>query len=380
MLRVVTTNNVEVFRHLGSGPFQRLDVEHTVATSYDEALAQIQKLQPQIAIVDVDLAGGSGYELCKRVKAMPELDGIHVMMVLSSVISREALTKLEGCGCDDVLAVPLHSDDFYHHIAQVAGLPLRRDRRMGVTLELRIPGEDAPIPGIVDNISAGGAGIVLDGPLEQGQQVVARLLHDGDDYPDLDAVVQWAKPAAEPGKTEAGLAFSNLPMKTRLLLERLCLYDVTETGGSDGRHVTVSLYGDFTEMTDFSTLSQRLQRVDDIDFLMHEVRYISSAGVRAWCDFLAKLKGKSYSFRHCSMAFVSQAAMVPMSVGDGVVVSLEAPYRCETCDRDDLRLLERGALLVEDSHVVPPVLNCSTCGSTLEFDDVPDRYFAFLRS
>jgi hypothetical protein len=133
-------------------------------------------------------------------------------------------------------------------------------------------------------------------------------------------------------------------------------------------------------MTDFSTLSQRLQRVDDIDFFMHEVRYISSAGVRAWCDFLAKLKGKSYSFRHCSMAFVSQAAMVPMSVGDGVVVSLEAPYRCETCDRDDLRLLERGALLVEDSHVVPPVLKCSTCDSTLEFDDVPDRYFAFLRT
>ncbi len=377
MLRVVTTNNVEVFRHLGTGPFQRLDVEHTVTTSYDEALTKIRELQPQIAIVDVDLAGGSGYELCKTLKADPQSKDVHVMMVLSSVISRDALTRLEDCGCDDVLAVPLHGDDFYHHIAQVAGLPLRRDRRMGVTLELRIPGADAPRKGAVENISAGGAGIVVEGKLTKGQDVVARLLHDGEDYPDIDATVQWARPTDEAGKTSAGLLFSNLPMKTRLLLERLCLYDITD--GVDNA-VTVSLYGDFTEITDFGTLSKRLQRADTIDFYMRGVRYISSAGVRAWCDFLAKLKGKDYSFRHCSMAFVSQAAMVPMSIGDGGVVSLEAPYRCETCDRDDLRLLERNTLLLEDAHVVPPTLKCGTCGDDLEFDDVPDRYFAFLRA
>jgi CheY-like chemotaxis protein len=376
VLRVVTTNNVEVFRHLGTGPFQRLDVEHTVTTSYDEAITKIREIQPQIAIVDVDLAGGSGYELCKALKADAQLKDVHVMMVLSSVISRDALTQLEDCGCDDVLAVPLHGDDFYHHIAQIAGLPLRRDRRMGVTLELRLPGGEAPRKGAVENISAGGAGIVVEGDLVKGQDVVARLLHDGEDYPDIDATVQWVRPSGEDGQSSAGLAFSNLPMKTRLLLERLCLYDINE--GPDNT-VTVSLYGDFTEITDFSTLSKRLQRADTIDFYMRGVRYISSAGVRAWCDFLAKLKGKSYAFRHCSMAFVSQAAMVPMSIGDGGVVSLEAPYRCETCDRDDLRLLERNTLLLEDSHVVPPMLKCGTCGDDLEFDDVPDRYFAFLR-
>jgi CheY-like chemotaxis protein len=378
MLRVVTTNNAEVFRHLGTGPFQRLDVEHTVATSYAEALAKIQQTKPQIAIIDVDLAGGSGYELCRRLKADEALRDVHVMMVLSSVISREALRNLEQSGCDDVLAVPVHSDDFYHHIAQVAGLPLRRERRMGVTLELRLPGAESPVKGTVENISAGGAGIVVDKKLARGQEVVARLLHDGEDYPDIDATVQWTRTADEdPGKTAAGLAFSNLPMKTRLLLERLCLYDIQEIG--DGG-VTVSLYGDFTEITDFATLSHRLQKVTRIDFYMRGVRYISSAGVRAWCDFLAKLKGKKYSFRHCSMAFVSQAAMVPMSIGDGTVVSLEAPYRCDSCDRDDLRLLEKQSLLLEDGHVRPPRLKCGTCGDDLEFDDVPDRYFAFLRA
>ena len=375
MLRVVTTNNVEVFRHLGSGPFQRMDVQHTVATTYDEAVARVREIKPQIAIIDVELAGGNGYDLCKQLKADDELRDVHVMMVLSSVISRDSLTALEACGCDDVLAVLIHSDDFYHHIAQVAGLPLRRDRRMGVTLEITMPESSKSLTGLVDNVSSGGAGVLIEGALERGQQVVARLMHDGEEYPDVRATVAWTQPP-KGGKTVAGLTFEDLPMKTRLLLERLCLYDVAKA--ADGK-LTVSLYGDFTEITNFSSLSQRLEREDDIDFYMRSVRYISSAGVRAWCDFLAKLKGKRYNFRHCSMAFVSQAAMVPMSLGDGAVLSLEAPYRCETCDRDDLRLLEEQTLLRENDHVTPPLLTCGTCGDDLEFDDVPDRYFAFLR-
>ena len=122
----------------------------------------------------------------------------------------------------------------------------------------------------------------------------------------------------------------------------------------------MSLYGDFTEITDFSALALDLATDSKIDFYMRAVRYISSAGVRSWCNFLTTLADPdraervSYEFRHCSMAFVSQAAMVPLSVGRGTVVSLEAPYRCETCDRDDLRLLERNALLLDGVHVIPP--------------------------
>jgi hypothetical protein len=52
---------------------------------------------------------------------------------------------------------------------------------------------------------------------------------------------------------------------------------------------------------------------------------------------------------------------------------------CEACDREEMRLLETNALLRDDEHVIPPQLSCTVCGGELEFDDVPDRYFAFLR-
>ena len=92
-LHVVTSNNVEVFRHLGAGPFQRLDVAHSVASSYDEALELVRSKRPQIAILDAELAGGDGFALCRTIKDTPELRGVHVMMVLSPVITRAQLDR-----------------------------------------------------------------------------------------------------------------------------------------------------------------------------------------------------------------------------------------------------------------------------------------------
>jgi hypothetical protein len=70
--------------------------------------------------------------------------------------------------------------------------------------------------------------------------------------------------------------------------------------------------------------------------------------------------------------------MVPMVLGKGEVVSLEAPYVCEACDEEDLRLLEISAIARDGDRPVPPRLTCLQCDGELSFDDVPERYFAFL--
>jgi two-component system alkaline phosphatase synthesis response regulator PhoP len=389
VLRLVTTNNVDIFRHLGSPAFQRLGIETIIASSYDEALALIRRHRPRIVLLDTSLAGGDGFDLCRALKDDPELRGTHVAMILSSLLTRAELERVQSSGCDDVLALPLHSDDFYHHLAQVAGVPFRRDRRVGVSLDIAVTSDGQPVPGEVVNVGAGGVGVLVPFALERGAEIAVRFHHDGQDYPEARATVAWCNAAppqvpldddeaAPPPSYLAGLSFpGDLPLKVRLLFETLALYDVAAL--PDGGGVTVSLQGDFTEMTRFDGLAARLADEPRIDFHAAAVRYISSAGVRAWCQFLAGLAGKPYSFRQCSIAFTSQAAMVPMVVGHGAVLSLEAPYLCETCDREELRLLETRALLREGGRVLPPQLSCSICNGELIFDDVPDRYFAFLR-
>jgi hypothetical protein len=137
--------------------------------------------------------------------------------------------------------------------------------------------------------------------------IALRLRGGNDDDPLPSARVMWCRPVpGAPDAHAAGLAWEGEPpLRTRLLLEQVALFDLEL--GDDGVAL-VRMHGDFTEMTRFDALAARLVGATTISFDLAAVRYISSAGVRAWCELLAKLAGARLSFRHCSTAFISQAA------------------------------------------------------------------------
>lgn len=383
MLRIVTSNNGEVFRHLGSAPFRRLDVEQHAAASGAALVDLTRRLRPDLVLLDSVLADHeSGFDVSRALKEDPELARTHVILLLAQHISRAQLDGIERSRCDDVLALPVTSEDFYHHIAQLCGLPIRRAPRVPIELETTLHDRVESMRGAVMNVSPTGLGVRVSGLLVTGQSVIARLRR-GSTSCELPAAVAWTRAAdpPEPGIL-AGLELrGELPLRARLLLEELSLYEVLPAGpdGDLPGGVIVIVQGKLTEAADLSGLAEALRGQRRIVFDTGGVRYISSAGVKAWCDLIAGLGSAEYSFRHCSLAFASQAAMVPAVLGHGSVLSLEAPYHCEACQRDDLRLLETSAVLREGGEITPPCLRCAACGGQLEFDDVPARYFAFLR-
>jgi CheY-like chemotaxis protein len=388
VLRLVTSNNVDVFRILGQSPITRMAVEYTVAADHDELLAQIRESRPAVALIDTELAGRSGFEACRRIKDDPDLRTTQVVILLSqppgerapgspphrSRLSRADIDRLYECGADDVLALPIHPDDFYHHLAHIAGLPFRRDRRVRIDLEMTWPGPDGPVTAQVTNAGAGGVGVLCDRAVPVGQVVTTRLRQGDTVTPDTRAVIAWCRSTKD--GWSAGMRWDgDPPVRTRLLLEHVALFDLEPS--DEGMSVT--LHGDFTELTRFDALGERLAGETFVEFDTASVRYLSSAGVRAWCQFVDALPSTlRYRFRHCSVAFASQAAMVPMVLGRGEVISLEAPYVCDACDREDLRLLEISAVARDGERPVPPRLACLHCGGELFFDDVAERYFAFL--
>lgn len=385
-VRVIATNNVAIFRHLAAPPLTRLGVTYELVADHGELMSAIANDPPAVALVDVDLAGGNGYAACRAIKDGPAARATRVALILPPrgvrPIDRSVIDRLAESGCDDVIAPPLTADDFYAHLAQLTSLPLRRDRRIAVELDVDLPaGEEAKsVGGQVTNVGAGGVGLRLDAPLVTGTKLVARFRVGDQVSPDTRAIVAWCR-AADPleGGHAAGLTWDGeVPLRTRLLLEQVALFDVSDEAG-DGA-LTVMLHGDFTEMTRFESLALRLTGVTDVTFDLAAVRYISSAGVRAWCELLDGLRGARKKFRHCSIAFASQAAMVPLVLADGEVVSLEAPYYCDPCGRDEVRLLEVGAIAREGDRILAPKLTCGACGTATELDDIPERYFAFLNA
>ena len=111
-----------------------------------------------------------------------------------------------------------------------------------------------------------------------------------------------------------------------------------------------------------------------------EVERINSCGVRDWVNWLSALeaKGADIVLIKCSPAIVAQINLVNNFTGNGSVKSFYVPYFCPECDEEKV-LLSEAAEMGPPPHE-PPVCRCDGCDLVMDFDDMPDSYFAFLAS
>jgi len=376
MITLLVTNNSAVFRQLGSRPFQRLGIKYWVATSGAEALEIMHRERPAMALLDASLPDTDGYEVCQKIKADPALHGTRVMMVLGNVLSREDLARLGRSGCDDVFCIPAPSEELYQHVARLMGFPYRLSRRISVHLKVQLQNGTRMIEGRLLNLSRTGAKIGVGEKLGTVRELYVRLARSEHERAAVtQARLVWEREAAEGVGYTIGLEFQDVEPQTQRIIDGLALYELSP--GEDGATV-VTIQGDFCESTDFADLVRHLVEAGKIEFDLAGVRYVNSWGVRCWVGLLEALPERAeYAFVRVSTAFVMQAGMVARVLGRGRILSLFAPYHCDKCDRSDERLLQT-ASLGPDVRRDPPHFRCGECGGDLAFDDVPQRYFAFL--
>jgi len=140
---------------------------------------------------------------------------------------------------------------------------------------------------------------------------------------------------------------------------------------------TVEFFGEVDENADFAELKGRLK--GPVVFHLGEVRRINSCGVREWVNFVRDLPQVSeLTFSHCSPAIVTQLNMIYNFRGPARVRSFLAPYVCERCNREEERLLDVRQHFPRGDLTHLPAFRCEKCQAQLEFDDIPERYLAFL--
>jgi anti-anti-sigma regulatory factor len=133
-------------------------------------------------------------------------------------------------------------------------------------------------------------------------------------------------------------------------------------------------------ITEDNGLQDRLAEIHHRKVLLNlaKVERINSCGVRDWIRWVQDLerRGNSIHLVQCSPAVIAQINMVRNFCGAlGHVISFQAPYLCETCDEEREETFLSASISGKEA---PPAL-CQTCGEQMEFDDLPDSYFAFLR-
>jgi DNA-directed RNA polymerase subunit RPC12/RpoP len=139
----------------------------------------------------------------------------------------------------------------------------------------------------------------------------------------------------------------------------------------------VEFFGEIDENADFAELKQRLR--GQVVFHLGEIKRINSCGVREWVNFVRDLPQVSeLTFTHCSSAIVTQLNMISNFRGPAKVRSFFAPYVCEKCNREEDKLLDVRTHFPTHDLGKLPEFKCEKCSSVMEFDDIPERYLAFL--
>ena len=362
MPKVLVANNSELLRHLAAPSFRRLELDLIVASSGDEALASVETARPALAVLDAEMPGISGYDIAAKIKEQGY--GAKVVLVLGKRLTHDQMRRVADCGCDEVLIAPMSADELYDVVAIQLGMPRLGAARFRIDLR----DGDRTIDGTVTNLSIDGARVVTREPVAEGATIGVHIVPEAGESVTIPAKVVWAQP--RDGRTVVGAQFDDLDEAARKTLSRLTQWEIVE----DTARTRVVLKGDFTEATSFDDLLPAM--VGRVDFDVERVRYMNSLGVRAWCNFLKKAPIQGYEFHACSVPFTLQASMVEDVVGRGTVTSFFAPYHCESCGHQEERLLQSAAVLA--SGLEPPVFTCPSCDSQLSFDDLPERYFAFL--
>jgi len=360
--KVLVSNNSELLRHFATPTFRRLNAELVVAASGDEAVAMFKRDQPVLAVLDAELDGTSGYQVARSIK-----DGgakCKVVLVTGKRLTADQMRKVADSGADEVLIAPMTADELFDVVAIQLGVPRRGAERYDVSVAIG----DRPTAAKVSNLSIDGARLIVPEPVVEGQLVMVTVTPDHGTPVRIKARAVWSQ--AQDGHTVVGAAFEDLDARGREVLARLTQWEIIR----DGAQTRVVLKGDFTEATRFDDLMPSM--VGRVDFDLAQVTYMNSIGVRSWCQFLRGAPIQGYELHACSVPFVLQASLVPDVIGRGTITSFFAPYHCSACDYQEEKLLQTAAVLA--AGLAPPAFKCPQRSGELGFDDLPERYFAFL--
>jgi len=110
---VLNVNDTDSMRIAISAMLRHAGFEVLEAATGEEALEVIERNEPHVVILDINLPGANGYEVCRRVRANPFRSTMRILLTSATNVSLEDKIETLECGADGFLEQPFELESLF---------------------------------------------------------------------------------------------------------------------------------------------------------------------------------------------------------------------------------------------------------------------------
>lgn len=207
--KILVVDDAAMFRDLESLFLARCG-EVLTACDGDEAWETLVRERPDVLVTDLSMPGMGGDELCRRIKADPDLRRTPVIIVTGRNAGDEHERAVRA-GADDVVEKPVNRVSLIQAVNHFLRLAVRGLVRVALETDVRIAGAEGELWGRSRNVSRGGIFVESERELPPDSEVQLEFaLPESPDALAPTAKVVWRRPATRDEAAGLGLQFLKL--------------------------------------------------------------------------------------------------------------------------------------------------------------------------
>lgn len=231
MSKILLVDDVDLFLELERSYLEGCDYDLVTASSGEETLQRLDKIAPDVLLLDYYMPGINGDEVCRLIRKNPLWKKLPILMVTAAGKPEEVQSCLDA-GCDDYITKPVNKQELRDKVKRLLGTVQRRSAER-VTVKLPIQLQEGGRLHVVTSKDISSSGMCLNAstPLEENTTVEMKL--EGSDGKLLSLYGKIKRSSAEE-KDGCGVYFIYPDQASKKHLDRLIRSKKAEQLQKDG--------------------------------------------------------------------------------------------------------------------------------------------------
>ena len=218
MPKILLVDDVDLFLELERSYLEGCDYDLVTASSGEEALQRLDKVVPDVLLLDYYMPGINGDEVCRIIRKNSVWAKLPILMVTAAGKPEEVQDCLDA-GCDDYITKPVNKQELREKVERLLGTVQRRTtERIAVTLPIQL--QEGGRLHVVTAKDISSSGVCLASPTSLPENATVEMrLENSEGKP----LLLYGKIKRTPGKTEGdcGVYFIYPDQESKKLLDRL---------------------------------------------------------------------------------------------------------------------------------------------------------------